>query len=65
MITDIPIDEFNFFVSTGEVSDARLKNIATKIKNNISLSIREHAFLINKTHQINNILKQFKNEEAI
>ena len=49
--------QFNKFINTGKVTYYILKRIAIKIKKNISLSQREMAIFIDKTGEIEQILR--------
>lgn len=55
-----PITNFQYkkFINTGKVAYYVLSKIATKIKKNIALSQREMAIFIDKTGDIEKILKQ-------
>ena len=50
--------QFNKFINTGKVTYDILKKIAIKIKKNISLSQREMAIFIDKTGDIEEILRR-------
>lgn len=52
--------EWKNFIDRGIVPSSRINKIAAKLKAQKQLSVREQAIFMDKTHEINEILKLWK-----
>jgi len=60
---EITEEEYSDFVETGTVTEERIDFIADKIKNNQNLNEKEQAIFTDKTTEVNDRLKQVKEEK--
>lgn len=56
--SEISEEEYNDFIDKGNVTKERLTSIAEKVKNKEELSPREQEIFMDKTSEINNIIKE-------